>query len=353
MAIYSTCKFDNFVDRLSLVRIIIWAFVGFMIINLTIGYLIPPKPEKSEKLNMATTPGDPRIVHRSFQYIPDITTVAWITDSSPIIVNPKGAQPNNKDYTGLIHDIIQDQKPYINGYPLRFVMYMPSFGPKALDKYFETQHAVTLKPNLLLYSVNPTFDFTPWYMLEEETTPGSLASFGSTRSLKWSLLFASPSQILQGNLMRIFPVVERRFELASFIENLRHSLDPFGLAKIPALNKKAGSRHLMFWRAYYQNLNPPSDDRISTQQRTQLIAMRLMDISDRSWGKLILSDLVQDLRDTKTPALIYMIPVNLKAISNDPVAAPKFEALEQWFLEFAKNNSDENITSSPVPLVDF
>ncbi len=69
-----------------------------------------------------------------------------------------------------------------------------------------------------------------------------------------------------------------------------------------------------------------------------------MDVNPKSWGVNILSDLVADLRRSGTPALIYMIPVNIRAIEGDSIASANFVKLEKWFSEFAELNSNGNIT---------
>lgn len=337
---------QNLFGRLSTIRIIVWAAITSSVLGILGGYFGEPPPVAKSNFTMGMAPGDPRVVQRHYPRIDNAFTVAWVTDSSPTILRSKGGHPDNIDRVGFVQDRILERTPDINGHPLSFAMYMQVFGPKAIDKYFEAQHAIRLKPDLLIYGVNPTFDFTPWDMMGEPRSPGALSAFGGANSVKWTLLLATPAQILEANIATLLPAVERRFALGKQIDALRAQLDPFNLRSTLRPPSPTGWS-MMRWRAARTGLTPtPSPERPSSEL-VQITAMRLMDLGARSWGKVILQDLVADLRRSGTPALIYMIPVSLQAIESDPIAAANFHRLESWFAEFATQNSNSNVTIIP------
>jgi len=340
-------RMQSLFAKLSAVRIMAWASFALIVLGSLGGGVGEPLLSPRTNFGMGTAMGDPRVVQRRFPQVENATTVAWITDSSPTILRAKGGHPDNFDRVGFIQDRILEKKPDIEGHPLHFAMYMQSFGPKAIDKYFEAQHAISLKPNLLIYGVNPTFDFTPWDMMGEASAPGALSPFGSHNSYKWTLLLASPAQLIQGQLIRFLPTVEMRFEIGKHFEVLRSWLDPFNFRAAAHPSSPVGWS-MMRWRAHHTGLTQPFDpERTPSSQLVQLTAMQLMDLRDDSWGKQILRDLVADLRQSGTPALIYMIPVNLRAIDSDPVVAANFRSIEKWFSEFAAQNSGGGVTIAP------
>jgi hypothetical protein len=73
-----------------------------------------------------------------------------------------------------------------------------------------------------------------------------------------------------------------------------------------------------------------------------------MDVGENSWGKAILRDLAKDLRESRVPALIYMIPVNVAAIEKDPVAAANFHAVEKWFAQYAAEYGSDTLRILPA-----
>jgi len=337
--------------RLSPARILAWAAAFFVCLNIGVERLFPPAPVPAApgSFMMGTATGDPRIVERRYPPNPATTTIAWITDSSPTILRPRGDHPDSFDRIGFLQDEMLQRGEADRGDPLRFAMYMQIFGPKAVDKYFEAQHAISLRPDLLVYGVNPTFDFTSWNMMGEEASPGALASFGTGRSWSWAMLLSSPSQLLQGLAIRVLPVVERRYELGTAFNRLRGALDPLGFAKAAPARNAPPFGTLMVYRAYRQGLIPPFDPSVTpSSQHTQLIAMRLMDLREHSWGKSILRDLARDLRESRVPALIYMIPVNVAVIEKDPVAAANFHAVEKWFAQYAAEYGSDTLKILPA-----
>jgi len=316
------------------------------VLGILAGLSVDPAPMIKANFGMGMAPGDPRLVQRHYPRDRNANTVAWITDSSPTILRRRGGHPDNIDRVGYIQDHILEKSPLIDGRPLHFAMYMQQFGPKAIDKYFEVQHAIHLKPNLIVYGVNPTFDFTPWEIMGEPRSPGALAAYGGLNSLKWTLLLAPPAQVLESTIATFLPAVELRYELGKHIDKLRERLDPFNLRlKSPPPSPVGWS--MMRTRADRNGLTPSRPAGTPSSELVQITAMRLMDLGDRSWGKVILKDLVADLRRSKTPALIYMIPVNLEAIESDRVASANFHELESWFERFAETNSGDNLTILP------
>jgi hypothetical protein len=336
--------------RLSVARILAWAALFFVVLSFPLADLVPAGtvPAGPGSFIMGMPAGDPRIVERHYPPDPGTRTIAWITDSSPTILKPRGDHPDSFDRVGLLQDTMLERNSASGGGPLRFAAYMQIFGPKAIDKYFEAQHAISLKPDLLVYGVNPTFDFTSWNMMGEEAVPGALASFGTGRSWGWALLFASPSQLLQGLAMRVLPAMERRYELGKVMDRVRRALDPFGFGGAAPPGKPSPVGTLMFYRAWREGLLPPFDANVTpSSQHTQLTAMRLMDTGEHAWGKAILRDLARDLRESGTPALIYMIPVNVAVIEKDPIAAANFHAIERWYAEFAAQYNSETLRILP------
>ncbi len=286
--------------ELSVGQIICWALLGVAVLGYVVPLIMPPPLLAHIPLFiMGTGFGDPRVVQRDYVRDPAAFTVAWVTDSSPTILRVDPKNPDTPERVGLIPEEILKQMPEVGGRPLNFAMYMQVFGPKAIDKYFEAEHALSLKPDLLIYGVNPTFDFTPWSMMAEPNIPASLAPFGTLGTAKWTLLFASPGQLLQSALIEVLPVVEERFDLAQKLEQIRDWLDPFDLRSVPP--PPAGWNDLMRWRAYYTGQWPQFPQAAPSSELVQMTAMRIMDLDEHAWGKEILRRLVADARRSGIP----------------------------------------------------
>jgi hypothetical protein len=338
----------NLLRRASIWRIALAAMVTVVAIGIASHSFIPHSANIETGTEWINTgqPSDPRIVLRDRHRVSDEFWVMWITDSSPQILAPPTANIWQHTTVGFIDQrIVQDLKAD-RSRNYRLTVVSTGLGPKAIDKYYLTQFAIKAKPDLIVYTVNPSFDFTPWQMLATKSIPGELATFGSFRSWWWTLLLTPPSDLFEGLATRYLPAVTHRAFFADILNRWRNWFDPFALAAVRPPTRPVPEwtqRSMLVARAVQSGAWFMYDQTKPFTVFTQLLAMRLIDQDQRAWGFRLLGDLVSDLRDSRIPAFIYMLPVQTGEIAADPIAGPKFDVVERWFETFARSQSDGQI----------
>jgi hypothetical protein len=220
-------------------------------------------------------------------------------------------------------------------------MYM-QYGNRGVDKFFQAQHALSQKPDMLIYGVNPTFDFATINIIGEHMTPGSLATFGDLAAWRWALALSTPGEIVQGVFMRLLPGVRDRYDMGAIIARIRDKLDWFGFG---ALRPAPVDRS--FNPLWAKGLPPYDPKRVPGSQVVELMALERMNISDDSWGARLLDDFVARARRSGIPTLIYVLPLNLRAIEGNPVALKNFLLFEKWFRDFAKRETRDAVYVIP------
>jgi hypothetical protein len=330
---------------LSLWRIVAAAVLAFALIGLTADRLLPDLPVSL--INLGMSQSDPRVVQRNISRNDGEFFVTWVIDSSPNVLKRQPTDPNRIDYVGRIDDEVTKLLPVVDNRKLRFGVFLQSFGAKAIDKLYTLQYAVDTNPDLVIYGVNPTFDFTPWNMMASSHVAGGLATYSDLKSSKWALMFASPAELLEGLAGRFLPAVRDRFDFGTSVDRLRVALDPFHLgAASKPLGKPAWSP--LFARGFAESRMPPFDPRVdSNHLRAQRLAMRYMDLGPSSWGKAVVTDVIERLKRANQRSIVYIIPLNIEAIEKDPGAAEKFHEFEKWFSQLALETSDEFVTVIP------
>lgn len=237
---------NRILEQASMTRVVATALIVFSVLA-----CLFPRSERQKESDDIVAPaigkpgdsfGDPRIVSRQPLRVGNEFVVAWITDSSPLIYKIDPVDP--VDFTkweieGMIQRKILDILPGLDGRRLKFKMYM-QYGNRGVDKYFQAQAAISQKPDLLIYGVNPTFDFTTANILGEPMTPGSLATYGDRAAWAWALILSSPADLFQGVLMRLLPAVRDRYDMGEVIAEFRNRMDWFGFGPLRPAPDKGG-----------------------------------------------------------------------------------------------------------------
>jgi hypothetical protein len=195
---------------------------------------------------------------------------------------------------------------------------------------------------MLIYGVNPCFDFTTVNIIGEQMTPGSLATFGDLAVWRWALTLSSPADLVQGIFMRWLPAVRNRYDMGEIIDRFRNKMDWFGFGPL----RQAAVRR-SFNPLWANGLPEYDKKRVPASQVIELMALGQMQVSDRSWGVQLLDDFVAQAHRSGIPTLIYTIPVNLPAIEANTEALKTFRLFEEWFRVFAARESNGTVRIIP------
>lgn len=337
-------KISELISRVSIFRIGIVAAVTFAMLAYAFDHWAPePAPARSNVELMGMSSADPLVVRRNVRKSPDEFLVAMITDSSIQILEPDPTNIQRYTRRDFVPDMLIREIPEVDGRKLRIAVFTQQFGQRSIDKYYQANYALSLKPDLLIYTINPTFDFTPRWIMGGAHIPGALATYGDSASWRWSLFLSSPAELLQGVLIRILPAVGRRVEYGSAFAGVADKLDVFNLGEAPKPPTKAGwpiLQHIAQRDGRAPRWDP---SKIPSSQFIHLMGMRYMDTRPNGWGELILNDLVTRLEREQQTAILYVLPLNFAVVNADPGAKDNYERLENWLVHFAANRTPSRV----------
>lgn len=311
------------VSWLSLVRVVVWLFIGLVLI----GYLIPAhgvdisQSQYNRKIK-TTWVRDVTLDHndpRGFYYRrPDhrTFTIAWI--------GPSTLQDISPGHYSFIPADVRRILPQIDGRPLRVDMYFLS-GARIFDLYAAAVTALARHPDMILVDLNPLWVFNPTAVQSWPSLNGTVFRHAVPDPLSWPLLAGldTPEDVALGVGSLRLPAIRNRWSYAESLRGWVDGLWPLRLApQMPPAHPTALQQTQMmeapldFWLRFRPVVSPkaPMDVR-------QLALLEESKVDGSVLNDAIVTRLLAALGGSGIPAIAYMAPVDPAALVSPPVDA--------------------------------
>ena len=310
------------------------------------GKFIPQMPENiplesitknTPVIPMLTTVEDRRGVREDIPLSPSLTKkrIAWITDSSGIIIPKEKDWDNTKEHEVNLDALYVAKKLRAQNYEI--LMYS-RVGTCPTTIFINTLSAVRFKPDLAVISVNPIMRFNRYKVLNHREYLNRAPALWAQNYHLWPyiFLFTSPSQNLWAAASFYLNIIHESYRFKNFLENEITSIMP-NLApaqvKQQLDTQETVQKNTWLW-LHTLSEQERNDLHDSPQQilgmYKRLIRQSFPETGSRGgYGIDTLEQMIDVLEANKIPAIIFLSPISADYYT-DATARRKLDEIKDY-----------------------
>lgn len=288
-------KFDVQLD--SIARCILWTLLFLGLAHYHSPQIEPQLPYAEEMTNQNLTPlssaaSDPRWSRNDLKKLPE-NSVAWIAGSS-IAIKPS----NGNNYIFLPSQIKTDENQYVS---LKMARRM-------LDTYTMVKDAITRKPSAMVIVINPFWELHDTAAFFKTNLMNEGTSLWANES-DWPLipLLASPGNILWAAAGQRHNLIANSYD---YLKTAQVKYDPPKQKKVKGKKeqKLSYNQPALFWMMNRYNEGKNFKDFDTKAWQVEVMAQN--NIEQSQWGKKLLKQMLETIKDSNIPTLVYLAPIN-------------------------------------------
>ncbi|MDB4470719.1 hypothetical protein N9063_00385 [Deltaproteobacteria bacterium] len=295
--------------------------------------------------SMMTEKNDLRWVRDDFRSFPkgEHLNVVWISGSS--IKLKSGGRDSKLEFLPQKIDQLMTDK---HGVSTRSYLYSLS-GRRLLDTYTMVKDALTRNPDVLVLTINPFWVYnSKAIFLDQEVFNSGAQLWWNKYDWPWQFTLASPSNHLYSLIGRhsvLFSASRDYFALMDSgfkgLVGVGLKPPPQKLAKKHRSKKKKLSQPLKFWLQYQLRDGYIEHTKLSRSPVVwQAAAISQSNTSPSSWASVILSQILETIKNSNIPTLLYVAPVSPEMKEADALTSYKaiMEEMQKLQRDYDNNN---------------
>ncbi len=350
----------------SVIRIGFWCLLFLWLF----GKAVPPLPERiplqsataSALVPMLTIFDDHRTVRDDYRPDSKKLHIAWISDSSGVVSpqDVKLSQMSASDYDLIPSHVAADLQKRHALRDFDMPLYL-RLGSRPLDNLVFALRALQDKPDLIVMNVNPVWTFGHYQIMNQSTSLNLAPSVWATMPSLWYMipLFCSPAENLWALVGRHVDILREALPFKDYLEQkYEASLKALGVYAGPApLVLGVPLLGIKFWIVE----NILHGDASGVLDKTGKLNAMLYDVQlirrsapgdDRSFATIAFHDLLDALKASGVPVLIYAHPVS-DFFYDNPDTNTKIKAMQDFLAQTndrLKGSRIRIISSIPEPV---
>jgi hypothetical protein len=342
----------SFLVQLKLYRILTAFFLSLFVLGFALNPFLNKKldissPENCRVHQQLSARNDPNIFMPCFPANPNDFRIAWITDSSYQVLASTGENINSFKTIQFLYDLILERQPQVDGRDTHFLFY-PFWGASMLDKYFGVLHALNQKPDFLIISLNPVWDFNSRAYFTLQNIPGAAVINARTlNSIKYITIFGNPGLFLWSGAKHI-SAFHMRYNLSQRLATLLSNLDfitkkdnassEFLKTKKDPFETKFFMKYIcLTWKNYFDPAKYPYSGIL------QAFTLRYIDVGPSSMPIRIFRDMLDIIKASGVKTYIYSIPFDVDRLRNIPELYGRYSEYENVMANLAGEYAHTNI----------
>jgi hypothetical protein len=319
-----------------LARSIIWCFLFLWLA----GRVIPPLPEEiplqeatkgSNVIPMLTIFDDHRTVRQDYTPDPKKRHIAWITDSSGVIIPPneqfETAPPQAYRTMARAASQILQTKYKMKDFDVEIY---PRLGMRPVDSLVFALLAMRQTPDIIVMPINLVWTFSH-YQIANKTSSFNLApKLWVQHPALWYMmpLFCSPTQLMWAALGSHFDIIEQASPFKNYLSK------KYNAGRRPAVVLGLPKTNVWFW--IVMNILDGNAERVVNEKNKMQTNMLYREVishnvpgDPRSFATLSFESMLDILKKKGLPVLVYTSPVS-NYFYGFPESAAKIKETEDY-----------------------
>ena len=310
-------------------RVCLWTFLFLMLLP----HVLPARWHVTPPRKLVV-PVDSRGVHAlgaddfesgAWSAVPPKTPgelrIAWIGASNDLILTLR------EDWVTLVPQLVQQRLAASASSRKVFVLSYQLTAGGLLDKHMAFLHALDQEPDIIVFSVNPIWDFSPLILTARPGLRALALPHLPLEAGTWGrfAVFATPRDLAAAALLRAFPAVHGASQRLH-----KRWLDPFHARRLEgrlggapvAVTPRGERMKTDFWLIYQAGLYPESH-----LHRQGLLLKHYFDASVKSESLEVLREVRDEAAARKVPLVLFTAALNPQLIGT-PGVAPRLAEIE-------------------------
>lgn len=341
----------------SVARMALWCLLFLWLF----GKLVPAMPEKIPLANaeagtpvvpMLTIFDDHRTVREDYRPDPKKLHIAWISDSSGVIIPPdrKLTELPSQDYRTIPEHVAAALKKRHKMPDFDVPLYL-RLGSRPLDNLVFSLLALKEKPDLIVMPVNHVWTFGPFQIMNKNTSLNIAPLLWASHPALWYMIpvFCSP-------LENLWALAGNRFSIIRYASPFKDILEETFAGPLKAMGAYAGPApivlgvpmlNIKFWIVMNILHGDPAKVVDSTGNlNAQLYYIQIISHSApgnaASFSSVAFQDMLAAFRESGIPVLIYEHPVS-DYFYDSPETNPKIKETQDFLAKTAEDLKGSNI----------
>lgn len=338
--------------------------IGWMVLFLFLASVIIPRPpidvplqnqlEGTRVIPMNMEISDPRWVRNDIDAFPKTgyKNIAWIAESSVVYTETEKQGDRVLRKTKYLPDKVNRLLEEKHNVKANAFLYLLKAG-RVLDTYTMVQDALARKPDAMVVVLNPCWIYNNKAVFNKISVFNRGAGvWWNDRDWIWQFSLVSPRSHLWNFIGQHIPIVASSHDYNIMIDEKAEAM--LGLQRLKANsaiiaqdaadNNLRFNQSLMFWVLYriyggktddlypHGNLNVPV---------MQSLAVGFSDTSPNAFSSVIVQKLMEIIKNSGTPTLIYLAPVSPK-MRRSELASKGYEIILKSLLNIKQEYESKN-----------
>jgi len=280
----------------SLTRIVLWTVLFIGLVHFHAPKVDPQLPYANEMATQNLTPistatSDPKYTRNDLQELPE-NSLLWVSGSS-IAVKPS----EESDYVFLPSQVTTNRDQYVSVKMAR----------RMLDTYTMVKEGIDRKPSAMVITLNPFWELqdTSAFFKTNLMNKG-VRTWLNKDDLALIPALASPGDLLWASIGVQHNFIANGYDYLKIAQTKYKQEKP---KKKKTQQKLSYNQPTLFWMM--NRYNEGKDFNAYDAKKWQAEVMANNNLTQSKWGQKLLKQMLEDIKQSKIPTLIYVAPVDL------------------------------------------